>query len=312
MPAERFSRCCMRLLLHCGAHKTATTLIQGVLDGVSDQLLKAGIGYIHPTEINNAGVLRFNHNPSDPTRAEVDEMRRFFDGVFERQRASTYLISHESFFSFANLNGQPRNRQFYGDCEFSIGRFADLGIFDSITAIYYIRRQDGFLNSIYLEYVKVGYIEAAFKDFLCSVDLERLSWKAIVDRLEASFGRERVELRLFDDIRAGTVPYIQGFLETIGVGDRVKLGPIEEKNRSFSALALEMALRCYPLLMNLADKRKMARFLQVHYSNRDYPAARLVSKELKERILDLHREDNLSLFRSYFPGRSRDTEFAKG
>jgi hypothetical protein len=291
----------MKLVLHAGAHKTGTTMIQKALAEIAPELASRGVHYVDYHAMKAPGVLSYLH-PVD-----ADEVRRkavvgFFRALSERHGAGTLLLSSESIFSYANLWQVSRGRHFYGDIRHSAQRFADLGLFDDIRIVYYVRRQDRFLNSVYLEYVKSGVVDVPFERFYRQVPLAELSWKRLLGTMADVFGERNVLVGMFEDIRLGEREYLAAFLGKVGVDVEPPALDFSTANRSLPLVAYERAMQAYPQLDPDA-RRALGRQLQKQHSSRDLPAADFIDEALREEIMRPHREDNLDAIQRFLGGR---------
>ncbi|MGQ4660262.1 hypothetical protein [Lysobacter sp. F6437] len=292
----------MRLILHAGAHKTGTTLIQRVLAEMAPALLARGIQYVDYNVMKASGWYAYLH-PARKDPALGLQVVEFFRDLIDGSRAETLLLSAESVFSFAHLWGVNAPRHFYGDMEHSAQRFRDLGLFEDIRIVYYVRRQDSFVNSVYLEYVKGGGIAVPFEEFYRKLEIETLSWKRRLDLLADVFGHEKLSVGLFEDIRQGARHYVLDFLSRAGIeGVDVPALDMEGSNRSLSVVAYEKAMAAFPDL-EVAERRKLGRKLQKEYSNRDHPPANFMTDERRLEILVPHIGDNHEMFRRFLPAR---------
>lgn len=77
-----------------------------------------------------------------------------------------------------------------------------------LTTVFYVRRQDSFLDSLYLENLRQGrHIgRSALREL---IDIDRLSWSPVLQRLEERF---KLEARCFESIcAAGADAFVRDF-----------------------------------------------------------------------------------------------------
>lgn len=130
----------MKLHLHIGAHKTATTHFQNVLEA-NRHLYHCNIHYLCTEELRNN--LRWSNGRVDLTSCEL-----YLDKI--RSLSPTLVISEE------NLSGETKDiyKQLfsYSDIENRLNSFREFTQdFDEIEVWFGIRSMDGFLPSIYSE-----------------------------------------------------------------------------------------------------------------------------------------------------------------
>jgi hypothetical protein len=282
------------MVVHCGAHKTGTTLLQESLNHNQRALSEQGITYLD--RVTSERIVQLLREEATGARvAQVRELLMPFDGF-----GSTLLISHESIFSYAHLNSQKRDKQFYGDFRCHLDRFMRAAEDIETRFIFYVRRQDTFLESIYLEGYQQGYIRKSFRSFLRAIDIERLSWLRLAECLSRAVGWSNVNVLPFEAMRDGSIAYQRLFLEQICDTEKMVLRPIEGARRSLdmsSYRAIRAADLSLPGLSNWAKgpRRKLIQFLMNRNVNLRRRAAFLSSIE-RESILGQLAGSNEELF----------------
>lgn len=286
-----------KLFLHCGAHKTATSLIQANLTKYREELAKNNMYHIHHSALNEEKIIEYSHMPDNQFDSLI---KHFFLKLFSQTEATRYLISHESFLSYPIRGMVENSLDFYPDIDHASQKFRNLNIFNNIKILFYIRRQDTFINSLYLQNVQAGYyLHNSFDEFLATINIRAISWKNVIDKLESVFGSENITIKIFEDIADGPLAYFENFLKAIEI-ENLKVRELRQPLRSFSDLAYQLAKKCYPLL-DESERPKLAHFLRQHFSNKDYPPICFISNDLKKEILKYHSDGNRSIFRRYLP-----------
>lgn len=145
-----------RLVLHVGTHKTGTTTLQHVFEVNHRRLRRDEI--VFPLLADNAAYAPRNHsslawsiNHGDPTAAVPDQWAAVQDIVRDERPRDVVLIGEQL-------------------CRLLPERWARLRAileaiaFDEVVVICYVRRQDAFLRSMYVQWVKSGRSASPFHE----------------------------------------------------------------------------------------------------------------------------------------------------
>lgn len=151
----------MKLVLHIGTHKTATTTIQATLARNRKNLRKAGIWYPAYSEVfpgmsdHNAHLDIAKGLMSDSRRFTPERVARFFEVLHKKATAvndvDTVIISSEPF--YRGLAGNEGS--YWEKRERYVHDVRSVIPFDDAQVMVVLRRQDDYLESLYNEHVKV-------------------------------------------------------------------------------------------------------------------------------------------------------------
>jgi hypothetical protein len=204
----------VRLILHVGTHKTGTSSIQACMEANRARLRAAGVHYPRC-----CSVFGGNHSPlcdamvPDPN----DDRWRAVPGwdafVAECREAGApaVLVSGEIF----GLRLADRARAH------TVRRMFDT-LFDEITVVVYLRRQDDFLRSMYVEALKHGFYRRAhlgrdFEETAANIAGAHADYLRLIRVLDEAFGREHLRIRVFEKGQLHPAGLIADFLETCGI-----------------------------------------------------------------------------------------------
>lgn len=218
------------LYLHIGAHRTATSSIQGYLH--ANRAALRARGFLYPL-----GVRRH-----DALMRALLSGRRDIDAVaedLERRAASHPEPIHTVVLSDEDVCMHPDPSALAGFAR----RF-------DVRVVYAMRRQDLWLESWYLQNIKwqwqPKYAHASFDDFLAMRgDFPWIDYDSYVARLEGIFGAESVITYVFEPGQMPDGP-VAAFCDAIGLADRAGLSEPPRENFSLSPEMSEF-LRCLPL-----------------------------------------------------------------
>ncbi|MDX1619906.1 MAG: hypothetical protein R3320_02875 [Nitriliruptorales bacterium] len=203
-----------RLIAHIGTHKTGSSAIQAVLSQAGEDLAQAGVLYPRSGQVNSGGHLnlcwQISEDPRfDAARGTVDDLV----SEVRRSEAEVAVISAET------LTSRPRNPIY---AEF-IADLAGRIFADEVLVVAYVRPQWEYLDSLYTQRVKRGYIDDTYVTFIeANHDQPRLDYVTTFDQWERGSG-EALRLRPYDraSLRDGDV--VADFLSTSGL-ERLDLG----------------------------------------------------------------------------------------
>jgi len=286
------------LYLHWGAHKTATTSLQTYLRQNTRLLRKHDMTWIPHEELNSQGILGFLHGGRKNLANEAGSHRRFFEKTVEQATTTRFLISHESFFSFA---GNPRKERIYPTLENGIERFQHVNVFDEVKTLFYFRDPSDFVQSLYIQNLGIVHSDP-FNSYVREIDFENLSWLPLVEVFATKWGDAKTTWKLFERIKTqGPAWYLRDYLDWLGVVAPERAA-LETTNESLSLVATKM-IQASGLTHANTDPavcQMLRAFLQKNFPAIEYGKASLLSDDLKQRIRERLLTDNQVLFDRVF------------
>lgn len=279
------------LVLHLGAHKTGTSLVQKYLRDKEKLCARAGIwalprgdgdqfigwGKAAAVEAGGPGLL------DSMAQAQARGIRHF-------------VLSHE------NSLGRPFKKNaghLYPDAERHAEHLSRVLGDQPVRVIYYLRHQAAFLESYYLQTMHEGAWHD-FDNFRAGLGQRHgFSWAPVYEGLCAVFGAQNVVLRSFEaDISAGQAAFLRAFMTSFTSDDLSAFGEFDYepvRNPSLGTRGLELARGINPMLRNTAERRLFRKMLQTHFSNRDYPRPELLTPEQRAQITAQYEAENAQL-----------------
>lgn len=235
------------LFIHIGAHKTGTSAIQKFLS-INRNVLKKG-GFLYP-----GGGPAHHDMVHDFLTLSADEIRKNPNLVTSRyfteirgSRAETVILSSEE---FENLNSGIASLREYLIPEFSV------------KVIFYVRRQDEMIESLYNQRIKSPKIHSGMKfaDFFSQLmnpaeqyrsgnksipaRNDRLDYYSLLLPWKNAFGMENILVRCYEQEQLSQGLY-EDFMNAIGCGfDRRYRVPSERVNASLPLDHLEIIRIC--------------------------------------------------------------------
>lgn len=299
----------MELVVHCGAHKTGTSSIQSLLFEQRQELLKRGVLYVPEAQLNNSGIVKYLHQPTTPvaTRNSIrSQITRMLDNNRSRNVLEKVLVSHESIFSFVKIH--QNGGDFYGSTSQSLRNLELLQLselFSSIRVVLYVRRQDEFLQSLYMENFASGIWTNSFEKALAKIDFTNISWLAYATKLADYFGESNVVVRPFEAINCGWKNLISDFCAATTIEVHNDLSE-KKVNESFSTPAYVAALALMPLITKREAKVRLAQTLKQVLPPSIFGKATPLSAAVGLRILRELEGDNRELFATFIKDYPQD------
>lgn len=202
----------MKLILHIGTHKTATTSIQHFCALRRKFLRKNGI--LYPHNPNSAYVM--NNLASQMVHGKEQQTQNFLKKSLQTAKncnAHTVVISGESFYAmtgfFKVLSGEEMTREeYFSNEEKYIKALWDYcQIFDTVKIFCTFRSQEEYANSLYNQLIKnTRGIDQDYLSFLGTFDLA-LDYLKHIEIWEEYFGQENLHLVDFDTIKPNPTKY---------------------------------------------------------------------------------------------------------
>jgi hypothetical protein len=279
------------LVFHLGAHKTGTSLIQKYMRDNRSLIERNRVGFTVRSQTDVfIGWGRPGH-----MKVNLPELARLIVQHRDR-RFRAFVVSHENTLGRPFRSGQPG---LYPGAVESMEILVDIFKPMRPRFVYYIRSQEKFMESYYLQTVHEGRY-ASFRDWKSSIDTNDLSWKPLIETIRSAFGNDSVIVKDFEEEIAGSQElFLRKFFETFipDLKDKDFMGFAYEKfrNPSVGDLGLQIALAANPLLKTVPERKAMRTFLQSKFSNLNYPRPALLDDSEKKAIRERYSQENTAL-----------------
>ena len=183
-----------KIILHCGAPKTGSTIFQHMLYDNRERMLKAGFYYPGVSrkkrEEDDIRIVMSNLKGEGGRRKDVKQARKLIEKIFAESGAHTLLISNEGLLGKPAVKG---NKKFLPRADESARLMAEALEGYDVQVRYFIRDFAGFLPSWYVQQVRMGN-DMEFDRFTRAYNLEKATWAPAVASLRQYFGADRVEI----------------------------------------------------------------------------------------------------------------------
>lgn len=288
-----------KILLHLGAHKTATTAIQNYCTIESARLRAAGIVYVGHT-VKPFSTYRTLRDLTAEARGEgkfearearsalvIDNARK----ILGRGDIRSLLIPWEIFLGEPYDENQPL---LYPLARVSLTALRDF-LKDLPTSIVFaIRDQWSFLNSWYLQLHKLGHVPdpSQFREWAAVADL---SWQPMVKTMKELFGSENVTILQYGSTVETHGEFFQRLFKAYGYADSFDPDSIQRKNESWPTEALEIARHVMPLLPNDRERYLFRLKMDDVFSGFVGQPFKVLNEELRLKLVERYAEENALL-----------------
>lgn len=264
----------MHTVLHVGAHKTGTSLIQKFFRDKVAPACELPIAYVSRSDTNK--LIGWGQHLED----NPDRLSSRLEG--ELRTKEYVLVSHENTLGRPFKEGEPG---LYPEAARLSAALAGISLpFDPIV-VFYIRPLADFVESYYLQTIHQGATHS-FDEWYAGIDAAQLKWSRVVDALQAAFGAERVVIADFGEISEGQNEFLARFFRRTGLPAPSELDYRPVRNASVSTVGLELALKINPYLETTKQRRAARDFLQQNFSNVSGERARPMTAAVRQELDD--------------------------
>ncbi|MBN9673838.1 hypothetical protein [Roseibium aggregatum] len=304
----------VRIVLHIGTEKTATTSIQWHL--YENRKLFAEKGVLYPEKLGGENHLCFpalaigRPDADEITTAAYALMKRFgydamdkyvletLDWQIAASKPDTILLSNEHLHSRITTTEQVHR----------LKRLLST-ITDNIEIVLYIRRQDRLAVSYYSTPFKFGKktVDRVIPDVAGQLP-HYYDYGKIVTQWSEVFGKDNITVRIFEEEVRAKGGIINSFLNAARVTPP-KTQLAKTHNESLSLEAIHFLASFNEKMDAFPDRAGELRKLRndlVRFLERNYPAARkLASRDAAKQFLARCKPSNDIVLKSFFPQRDR-------
>lgn len=293
------------LIVHIGRPKVGSTALQGFLNQNRNALLERGVCYpktgLYHGASHKFSLVFLPGLPDYPVVKDVNPKALYADLAEEIRRsgASRAVISSEHFWLVKPTDPAALLKRDF-----------------DVRILVYLRRQDDVLVSSYVQEVRGGTqsLDRSMDAYLEDPGrLKLLDYDAVLGSWEKAFGRDRIQVRLYEAIAPG-----QGieadFLSALGLnaGGGFKFGSGRKNTSpSLDLLRLLEEARRFPV-GELSHRQLSGILTEVSAAlegDERFEPSRLISDEQRRRVLDFFADSNARLFSRYDCDGARFPEF---
>jgi len=221
----------VKIHLHVGVHKTATTYMQARLKGNQAKLNRAGIGFMPTFQFRNTYVKDLMKFDPASFRLE-DRLDDFFArGVPDNVRG--IIISDENLLGLCGA--MLKSGKVYSGVRARMAQLRRLLGGHEVTLFCAVRRYDAFLASAYCEGLRTNPRYINFEDFSSRVNWKAISWVSLLEKFETGLRPDHTRYWRYEQFR----PNAEMLLRELAFGE--KLDQVETETGKVSYPSLSQA-----------------------------------------------------------------------
>lgn len=282
----------VKLYIHIGTHKTASTTIQTALYNNRGYLENEGIVVLSPPisfrTLMSSTTL--NVDLSKDNLSLVNQVKQY-----PKNADLNFLVS------FEGLSGDPILG--YKNSKIIAKILREMTLEFEVKIIIYLRRQDHFIESLYTQKIHEGE-SYSFHEFINKFDEFSFNWESLLDSYDNEFGKENLIVRKYD---TENLPKSNSILRDFGtiIGSKYMqmIDNNESRNLGYSRDALEVARLTNPYL-NESDKKRLRHILQKTNTKQPFDSYSFFSELEREHFLSQYIRSNSNVAKKYFYGSS--------
>jgi hypothetical protein len=287
----------MKLHVHVGVHKTATTYLQGRLASNGPKLNSAGIGVMPLGPFRQFFTRNLMKYPAETFRIE-NHVEKFFPGGVPA-KIHGLILSDENLIGLCN--GLVSTGKAYQRADIRLSHLKRLLAGHRITMFMAVRSYDTFTSSAYCEAMRHTEQFSSFDSFRARLDLEALRWPTLVRFFSEALKPAEIKLWRFEDFREQSDRVCRELAFGREVDEAAEDSRLERASLSGAAIkALEtVAVRLGPsaaagLVSTMNDALPKGK------GKGEYPAFEPWSDEERRTMIKLYDEDCRSIPDSYW------------
>lgn len=276
------------LILHIGAHRTATSALQDYLHDNFSKVQEKGFFYPfkvrrHLKLVND--LFKKERSPSEVAQTITERADR------REHKIHTVILSDEDICMRRDL-----------------GLLAEFREWFDVKVVFTLRRQDTWLESWFFQNIKWQWnarlSHCTFDEFLqMREDFHWIHYGRYIDHLEKLFGQENLILNILEKDQMPNGP-METFCDSIGLTDRSGFHPPSHVNESFSP-AISEFMRCLPLDQAPAAYRGMltnacAQIDRERLGGGKKQSERLMPPAQRAAIMEEYAQGNRQVAQRYF------------
>jgi hypothetical protein len=278
----------LKIKLYVGAHKTATTHIQKLLNTNREKLITDNIKLSTPDDLRERWL------PALYEYSNLKDINNLNVIKSERPEKGIWIVAEE------NISGTSYEFKIhsgiYPNLKNRLSSIKDIFKDDNIEIFFSIRSYDSFYRSAYLEVVRNrGF--TPFTDFYDEKRYKNNSWVNVLDILNRIVPEENITLWRYEDFRQIIPDLLRGLTGLDSVNEFISEYTVETTRPSLSKKTIEVLSSLYPVISQEESLQLVERINSVYTSNDCFMPFR--KEEIEE--FQLKYKTDISIIRNKYP-----------
>jgi len=279
------------LYIHIGVNKTGTTSIQNFLDSNKEFLEKNDILYPDFAKIWSAHfplAWGLNAGKSPSNYKNIDRVWEKLKEYLDLRSEKNIIISSENFILLRDIK----------KIEYIKSVFADY----NIKVIMFVRSQDLWIESLYLQAIKMGVNVPTFEEYIKRPG-QLLDFNEIILPWEKTFSKNNITIVDFDDKKVKS-NLIKNFLEIIDSNiDISDIDLLKNENESLTRELAEFLLK-YNQYFETQKRLEIISFYNKNIRTKASLNAKYFTDEKRIKFLEKFKQSNQLIEKNYSLGNS--------
>ena len=280
----------MTIKLYIGAHKTATTHIQGILEANKELLMKQNITVSTPDTLRPKWIQLFMDYCHQNKASNKEELLAL------SPKNGTWIFSEENF--IGNSYELSQTSTLYPNILMRLNCFVELFPKAKIELYFSIRSYETFYRSTYLEVVRNrGYLP--FNEYYKEALFKSKNWVNVIEMFSQVIPQENITLWCYEDISNLMTEIINQMTELNNAKALIENYPIKKTRESISKKTIEV-LDSLSSAMSQKESQKIVEVINNKYPLGDqYSKFIAFDKEKSKEFQIQYTQDILSIKEQY-------------
>jgi len=281
----------MTIKLYIGAHKTATTHIQSVLEHNHKNLEQHNIKLSTPNELRKSWLPNFLNLCHKKDLSHMEDLKK------ELPTKGIWILSDE------NFTGTPYDFKIHKGMYPNVGQrlkcLKELFPNAKIELYFSIRSYETFYRSTYLEVVRNrGYIP--FQEYYNEEQFKHNSWVDVIEMFTSVIPEENITLWRYEDIKTLMPTIINNITGLNNAKELILNYPIQKTRESLSKKTIEV-LASLSDVMSQKESKKTIEILNNKYPLGDKYSKFISFTHKKQKEFQLQYKENIFNIKKTYP-----------
>jgi hypothetical protein len=280
--------------IHIGINKTASSLFQRVLMGINQDVL-APNNYFYDSRVSDP-IGRQLRDMAPLSDSQMSEYYNFFKKMHDEVPQNNIIIASNTFAGKIN--------DAFRDVPYIVNMLKAFFIDFNVKIYAFVRRQDEFIESSYVQAIKIGSVQT-FGEFFQERSLAyACDWHHLFQIYGETFGLENITVLPYEFFIAEPQAFYDTIFTKLGIPVKIDVSKLPRVNPGVNQKAIEIQKLSNPHLDD-QEKRMLRTFLEQAFPKVQSTGFQLFSPETRQDLLNHYSASNQELFAKFMPDLSR-------